>query len=174
MARRAAGALLLWAGVQSMAKVIAERMAASIDGDFVVFLIGMRINKPWKVHKWLPVLRAMPRMLRELETAGPESGFLGHNGLGGTIVQYWRSFEHLEAYARDRERLHWPAWSAFNRAAKHSRDDVGIWHETFLVRAGQYELVYSGMPPHGLGRVAGLVPATGNRELARARLMRHD
>jgi hypothetical protein len=29
-------------------------MAAEMDGEFVVFLIGMRINKPWKLHKWLP------------------------------------------------------------------------------------------------------------------------
>ena len=31
------------------------------------------------------------------------------------IVQYWRSFEHLERYARDRDELHWPAWVAFNK-----------------------------------------------------------
>ena len=59
-----------------MAKVIPHRMAAQIDGDFVVFLIGMRINKPWKLHKWLPVFLAMPRMLKELKSR-PESGFLG-------------------------------------------------------------------------------------------------
>jgi hypothetical protein len=29
------------------------RVAADFDGDFVVFLIGMRINKPLKIHKWL-------------------------------------------------------------------------------------------------------------------------
>ena len=81
-----------------MAKVAAKRVTANIDGDFVVFLIGMRINKPWKPHKWLPVFRAMPRMIRELETH-PESGFLGHIMNLGVIVQYWRSFEHLEAYA---------------------------------------------------------------------------
>ena len=60
-----------------MAKVIAQRMTARIDGDFVVFLIGLRVNKPWKIHKWLPVFLAMPRMLKEL-AANPESGFLGH------------------------------------------------------------------------------------------------
>ena len=58
-----------------MAKVIAQRMTARIDGDFVVFLIGLRVNKPWKIHKWLPVFLAMPRMLKEL-AANPESGFL--------------------------------------------------------------------------------------------------
>ena len=28
-----------------------KRLTASLDGDFVVFLIGMRINKPWQIHK---------------------------------------------------------------------------------------------------------------------------
>jgi hypothetical protein len=49
-----------------MPSVMPQRMAAEIEGDFVVFLIGMRINKPWKLHKWLPVFLAMPRMLKEL------------------------------------------------------------------------------------------------------------
>jgi len=31
---------------QEMATVSNQRLAASIEGDFVVFLIGMRINKP--------------------------------------------------------------------------------------------------------------------------------
>lgn len=44
-----------------------ERLAAAFDdASFVVFMIGMRINRPWLVHKWLPVARAMPRMIREL------------------------------------------------------------------------------------------------------------
>ena len=50
-----------------MAKIVPQRMTAEMDGEFVVFLIGMRINKPWKLHKWLPVLFAMPRMIKELE-----------------------------------------------------------------------------------------------------------
>ena len=33
-----------------MVNVVPKRVTANIDGDFVVFLIGMRINKPWKVH----------------------------------------------------------------------------------------------------------------------------
>jgi hypothetical protein len=37
-----------------------ERLTASIDGDFVVFLIGMRFNSWWKLHRWLPVAQAMP------------------------------------------------------------------------------------------------------------------
>ncbi|MBI3491598.1 MAG: DUF4188 domain-containing protein [Acidobacteria bacterium] len=151
-----------------MAQVIPSKMTAEVHRDFVVFLIGMRINKPWKIHKWLPVFLAMPRMLKELE-AHPESGFLGYiNGLG-VIVQYWQSFDHLEAYARSTDRQHWPAWVAFNKRTGNSRGDVGLWHETYQARAGEYETLYSGMPPTGLGKVGKLVPASGGRDSARAR-----
>jgi hypothetical protein len=152
-----------------MPSVIPHRMAAQIEGDFVVFLIGMRINKPWKLHKWLPVFLAMPRMLKELR-ARPESGFLGAIFAPKVIVQYWRSFEHLEAYARSKDNQHWPAWVAFNRRFGKSRGDVGIWHETYLVSAGRYEAIYSGMPPFGLGEASTLIPAAGDRESARGRI----
>jgi hypothetical protein len=152
-----------------MAKIIDKRIAAEVDGGFVVFLIGMRVNKPWKLHKWLPVFLAMPKMLKELE-AHPELGCMGHNGLGRVIVQYWRSFEHLEAYARSKDESHWPAWVDFNRRVGNSRGDVGIWHETFVIQPGHYEAFYSGMPPIGLGKVGKLVPAIGNREAARSRM----
>ncbi len=155
-----------------MAKVSDERLAANIEGDFIVFLIGMRINKPWKPHKWLPVFLGMLKMLKELDALpSEETGFLGHNGLSmGAIVQYWRSFDHLEAYARSKSNSHFPAWTAFNKRMKNGRGDVGIWHETYLIKAGQYEAVYSGMPPYGLGRISELLPATGNRNEARTRL----
>ena len=67
-----------------MPEIAANRVTAHVDGDFVVFLIGMRINKPWKVHQWWPVITAMPRMLKELENAPPDTGFLGHTSLGMT------------------------------------------------------------------------------------------
>jgi hypothetical protein len=43
-----------------------SRLTATLDGDFVLFIIGMRINAPLKLHRWLPVAAAMPRMLDEL------------------------------------------------------------------------------------------------------------
>ena len=140
-----------------------------MDGEFVVFLIGLRVNKPWKLHKWLPVFLAMPRMLKEL-SADPASGFLGYEQSLMTSIQYWRSFEALEVYARDRERAHWPAWVDFNKRVGRSRGDVGIWHETYRIAPGQYEAIYSGMPARGLGKVGRLVPAAGRRESARGRL----
>ena len=152
-----------------MGQVNAQRLTVEVEGNFVVFLIGMRINKPLKVHKWLPVFLAMPRMLKELEKH-PESGFLGYTMGLPVIVQYWRSFEQLEAYARGKDFAHWPAWLAFNKRVGGSRGDVGIWHETYRVAAGQYEAVYSGVPTFGLGKVGKLVSASGARETALGRM----
>lgn len=145
------------------------RLAAEIEGDFVVFLIGFRINQPWKVSAWLPVFQAMPKMLRELARQ-PELGLLGGQFAGFTIIQYWRSTEHLNAYAKAREHEHLPAWRAFNRNARKAAGAVGIWHETFRVAAGQYEAVYVDMPAFGLGKAGRLVPATGRRETAAGRM----
>jgi len=154
-----------------MPRVIAERLTARTDGEFVVFLIGMRINRLWKIHKWLPVARAMPRMLRELE-GDPESGFLGFESWVGNptiALQYWLSFEHLERYAKDSARQHRPAWAAFNRAVA-SNGDVGIWHETYRVRPGDFECIYNNMPPFGLARATTAVSARGQLETAAARM----
>ena len=132
------------------------RHAASIEGDFVVFLIGMHVNKPWKVHRWWPVMRAMRPMIRDL-MRDPDSGLLGVTpGLlagGPAVVQYWRSFEDLERFARDPGARHLPAWRAFNAQVRAS-GDVGIWHETYRVRAGEYEAVYGNMSRIGLANVA--------------------
>jgi hypothetical protein len=154
-----------------MSGIRAERLTARFDGEVLVFLIGMRINRAWKVHKWLPVARAMPRMLREL-AADPAAGLLGVDlWFGRTTIslQYWRSFEHLERYAKDGARSHRPAWAAFNRAVG-SNGDVGIWHETYRVRPGDFECVYNNMPPFGLGKATSLVPASGRRESAAGRM----
>jgi hypothetical protein len=48
--------------------------------------------------------------------------------------------------------------------------DVGIWHETFQVRAGEYECVYRNMPVHGLAAAASHVPVASGLERAAARI----
>ncbi len=146
-------------------------MTARMEGDFCIFLIGMRINRPLKLHKWIPVIRAMPKMIAELE-AHPELGYLGGSfWLARTIIslQYWRSFEALTSYATSRDRVHLPAWQAFTRSIGDS-GDVGIWHETYLVKGGAYETIYHNMPPFGLGKVGELIPASGHRRSATGRV----
>ncbi|MEC5215303.1 hypothetical protein RCH09_000233 [Actimicrobium sp. GrIS 1.19] len=152
-----------------------ERMHASLDGDFVVFLIGMRINRFWKIHKWLPVTRAMPRMLKELAQQ-PELGLLSYEmWFGRTLimVQYWRSAEQLLAYATSKDAAHLPAWKAFNQAVG-TNGDVGIWHETYRIAAGASENIYVNMPPFGLGRAGTLRPVSAERNSARQRFQAHS
>jgi hypothetical protein len=154
-----------------MTRICAERITARLDGEIVVFLIGMRINRFWKVHKWLPVARAMPRMIAEL-AAAPEHGFLGaEQWLGNPTImlQYWRSFEELERYAKNPSAQHLPAWAAFNRAVG-SGGDVGIWHETYRVRPGDYECIYNNTPLFGLAKATAAVPASGRFESAEGRM----
>jgi hypothetical protein len=153
--------------------IISKRMTAQIEGDFVIFLIGMRINRPWKVRSWFPVFTAMPKMLRELRKQ-PEMGLLGYEQVLGSprspmVIQYWRSFEQLEAYARSKDATHFPAWVKFNQKVG-SNGDVGIWHETYLVRAGDHESIYNNMPLHGLAKASSAVPAAGARKSAPQRL----
>lgn len=127
----------------------------------VVFLIGMRFNRLRDVRRWAPAFTAMPRMLRELGEH-PELGMLGARAwLGGRTVlvtQYWRSFEHLDAYARDRDKAHLPAWHAFNVATR-GNDAVGVFHETYVVGPGRSESIYVNMPDFGLGSALGSLPA---------------
>ena len=127
------------------------RFTAEIEGDFVVFLIGMLAHKPFRVRQWRPLSKAMIAMQREIATH-PEIGCLHIENFGAIrniSVQYWRSFEHLERFARSAEWSHLEAWREFNRLIRDS-GEVGIWHETYLVRAGEYETLYGNMPIFGL------------------------
>ncbi len=155
-----------------MATIIDRRVCAEIEGPFVLFLIGIRINRLWKPWSYLPVFNAMPRMLVEL-ARDRDLGLLHsrtHFGPRNTmLVQYWRSFDHLHAYAAARDRAHLPAWTAFNKAIG-SNGDVGIWHESYLIDPGQSEAIYNNMPEWGMARAGTLHDATGSRARAEGRL----
>ncbi len=154
-----------------MAEVRQGRWAAEIEGDFVVFVIGTRaeVRHPVRWFRDVGGKRGMLHMLKELEKH-PEKGMLGMLSAGLVIVQYWRSFEALEAFARDPADVHRPAWQTYwKRVGTDPRS--GIWHETYLVRAGEYEAVYANMPPTGLGKASRLVPIDAASR-ARTRLRR--
>lgn len=146
------------------------KMTATLDGDFAVFMIGMRFNRLWAIHKWLPVLLAMPKMLKELYS-NKQLGLLHHEmWVGRTVilVQYWRSKEQLLAYAKSKDAQHLPAWKAFNKSIG-SEGSVGIWHETYQASNGTYENIYANMPAFGLGKAGTLEPVAKARDSARQR-----
>ena len=85
------------------------------------------------------------------------------------MVQYWRSFADLDRFARDRELPHLEPWREFNRAVRAS-GDVGIWHETYKVHAGEHEAVYGNMPLFGLAKATAHVPVGSMAQSAAARI----
>jgi hypothetical protein len=154
-----------------MAEIYPGRYTAEVDGEVVVFLIGMRINKLRKISTWLPVLLAMPKMLAVLQR-DPDSGLLGartYLGPSPLVVQYWRSFEDLARFSRDSTAPHLAAWRKFNRAVGAS-GDVGIWHETYLVPGSSVECIYANMPVFGLAKATRHVPVRRGRDTASARI----
>ncbi|MEP7052154.1 MAG: DUF4188 domain-containing protein [Pseudomonadota bacterium] len=149
------------------------RMTHATDGDVVVFLIGMRVNRWWKPWQWLRTALAMPRMLREL-AAHPELGLLSSEAWFGRttiLLSYWKSMDHLLAYAKLRGGEHLPAWRAFNKLVG-TNGDVGIWHEAYRVPAGGFKTVYVNMPAFGLGKASGVREALAAQVSAAGRLRR--
>jgi hypothetical protein len=140
--------------------VVGRRMTAEVEGDFVVFLIGARVSKLQLAKGFLDLggRRGMKHMLDYLMER-PEKGLLAYEMGIPTIVQYWRSFEQLEAFAKDKDDPHLEMWRRYWRRVGRSTR-TGIWHETYLVQAGQYEAIYGNMPPHGLGKAGRLVPVS--------------
>jgi hypothetical protein len=148
------------------------RWTASIDGDFVVFLIGARVERahPLRSLRDLGEFKHGMRAMLAYLTEHPEKGLLGYQnaGLGTVVIQYWRSFAALEAFARDDDDPHLATWRGYWKRVGSS-DRTGIWHETYLVRSGEYESIYGNMPAFGLGKATALVKI-GAESQARSRL----
>lgn len=155
-----------------MADIFPGRFTTRTDDDTTaVFLIGMRFNKLWRVGSWLPVVSAMPRMLRTLMQE-PDYGLLGFsNWFGRTtvLVSYWRSAADVQRFASDPDAPHAPAWRAFNQKVG-GNGTVGIWHELYTVHRGEYEAVYVNMPRFGLGAALEHVPVGPGSRTSKQRM----
>ena len=120
-----------------MIATINQCIAGKIEGDFVVFLIGARINRWWKFLSFVSIDRAMSRMIEALNTK-PDLGLLHvkmWNDNPTLTLPYWRWFDHLREYARMGDAEHLPAWADFNKRVG-SHGDFGIWHETIPGEGG--------------------------------------
>jgi hypothetical protein len=146
-------------------------MAARTE-PFAVFLFGIRLNRIGGLRRWRWGLRVLREAQAEL-ASGSQHGFLGghvyRDGRTLVAVQYWSSFEHLDAWARDHALPHRPAWQRYLREAL-SDPAVGLWHETYLAGPGSWEGVYVNMPPWGLGAGAELHEMQATKGSARTRL----
>ena len=85
------------------------------------------------------------------------------------MMHYWRDFESFDAFAHDANLPHLEPWRRFMRTVRDS-GDVGIWHETYRVRANEYETIYGNMPLFGLAAASCRVPVGAKGETASARI----
>lgn len=156
-----------------MTKLLEGRWTHEHEGEIVVFLIGIRANKWWRVRTWWPSFIAFPRMLAELRR-NPAQGFLGGStqlGANGVMmIQYWSSVDDLYGYASDRSGTHPSVWKAYFGRARQDPRAAGIWHETYVIPAGGTETVYDDMPLMGLAAATRAVRVTPRGNTARQRL----
>jgi hypothetical protein len=148
------------------------RWTVEVDGDFVIFIIGAKVRNPRSAVRSLRLLASMGTMLKHLEQH-PEKGLLAARipkSPFPPIVQYWRSFDHLEAFARDPDDPHAKVWREWMRKAIDKDKGSGIWHETYKVRAGEYEAIYQNMPAEGLGLAGRMVPISRETDSAGERI----
>jgi len=161
--------------------VLRGRWTAQIEGSFCVFHIGFILNGYVPNKEMQQAKLAMESMIKELEADPQKFGYLGGQSYissnirvgGGTIIQYWRSQEQLNAYARDGMRKHFPAMIWSSKTVQLS-PHLGLWHESFCVREGEYECIYTNCPQMLLGKASSVVPAVGTRRTARGRLRKTD
>ncbi|WP_255148644.1 DUF4188 domain-containing protein [Halorarius halobius] len=149
------------------------RRHPTTDEPFVVFVIGMHVNRWRALHRWVPVAVAMRRMQNELdESDGLLESRNTWSGRTFTTVQYWTDFESLREYARDPLREHVDAWREYNGRLRDG--SVGVFHETYRVDPDAFEAVYVDTPELGLAGAVGTEPASGGAETAGGRFDGRD
>jgi hypothetical protein len=85
------------------------------------------------------------------------------------VLQYWSSFDALDAWSHRSPHSDW--WrDALERMRK--REDLGVYHETFLVPRAGVESIYLDCPPVGLSRFGVRGEAVGPSTTSRDRLGR--
>ena len=149
-----------------------DKATVQNEKDVVVFIIGMKIHKFFYVHQWIPIAKAMGTMLKELyqnKNHGFQNGELHLNWKGITVIQYWDGFEQLETFAH--EELHRGIWKEYYQKADMQKV-VGIFHETYIVPAKNYEAIYVNMPEFGLGKARSLESIDQKKKSSRQRLHR--
>lgn len=154
--------------------VFPGRFTADFDQDIVVFLIGARITGLRQYFRARWVIEGFSQMVGVLNQY-PEKGFLGGESffrlfpVTTLMVQYWRSYDDLERFARDQNDPHLAAWRRFNKEIG-ADGTIGVWHETYVVRPGSYETIYANMPLFGLAAVTNHVPVGRRGDASRQRM----
>ena len=152
------------------------KFTAEVEQPLVLFIIGGQVNNMLKVYKWFYIAWAYFSMIRWLRKH-PETGYLsGHLygrvfPFGVLLLSYWRSWDDLEAFARFKDGTHLKAWVRYIREADTS---MAIWHETYMIEPGKFEVLYGNSMPYGLSKATRAIPVSGRQHNGRGRLNPDD
>jgi hypothetical protein len=124
---------------------------------------------------WLFARRLLSQITGEARRATADgAGLLGSESFSISIMhfgvlQYWRSFDDLEAWSHRPPHAEW-----WRRAVQRMRlkQDLGVYHEAFLVRAQDIESIYMDCRPTGLATFGLLGEPVGEMTTSRGRLRR--
>jgi hypothetical protein len=83
------------------------------------------------------------------------------------VLQYWRSFEDLDAWSHRSPHADW--WRGVVERMR-TRRDVGVYHETYLVPRGRVESIYLDCRPTGLAAFGATGEPVGADTNSRGRL----
>ena len=84
-------------------------------------------------------------------------------------LQYWRSFDELDAWSHRTPHLDW--WRGAVERMR-TRGDIGVYHETFLVARDRLESISLNCDPAGLAAFGTRAEPTGPQTTSRGRLGR--
>jgi hypothetical protein len=152
--------------------ILQGRVTARSDKPVIVFAIGMRVNRLYAIHKWFRPTVNTFRMWWYMQHQRPKgylSGYLFLYSRGAGMMQYWESFEALEAFSHDKSQPHLAAWRHLAMQSKHDQT-FGYWHETYQIAPETSECIYGNMPQFGLAEAIGHLPIGKKAETARGRL----
>ncbi|OHW95877.1 hypothetical protein CSPAE12_05453 [Colletotrichum incanum] len=136
-----------------------EIPAIPASQPLVVFHLGVRFNHTLGLISpgASAVIKHFDAMNADLRRRADEYGLYHFSTWKGSesnrnntllMIYYFRSVDSLNRFAHDT--LHWNTWKWFN-TIKEDHKHIGIFHETFVTGAQQYETIYENMPPVLLG-----------------------
>jgi hypothetical protein len=153
-----------------MNRVIA-RLPESMP-ELCLVRLGIQVKRP---TAWLYARRLRSAIAADARRAiAAGTGLLNSESYAITlshfgVLQYWRSFDELETWTHRPPHSEW--WRAAVERMRLKRD-IGIYHETFLVRAADIESISMNCRPAGLETFGFRGEPVGPNTTSRGRLGR--
>jgi hypothetical protein len=151
--------------------VLPGRWVANPPPGTTLVLFGLRVNRWGRFTSWLPLVRALRRMIAEAGARPEESGLLWarqwRDGRVFTVLSYWRDYDSAMAWARDARFTHRGVWRKYNRGRVGDSGDVGLWHEVIAIDPERLHTIYRDIDRRGLAA------ATRYEDATEAHLWKH-